>query len=54
MDHILLGAIAGGFSGSVGYLVAGKFHGKEKGESIYPMYAAALFCTIVLVFKFVV
>jgi hypothetical protein len=39
----MLGAIAGGVSGAVGYFIAGKFHGDEKVTQIYPIYAVILF-----------
>lgn len=52
MNQIILGALAGGFSGSFGFFIANKFHGKEKGEAWYPAYAAILFCAVVLSAKF--
>ena len=52
MNQVIIGALAGGFSGSVGFLIAGKFHGKEKGKEWYPAYSALLFCAIILTIKF--
>lgn len=44
----MLGALAGGVSGAFGFFLAGKFHGKEAGETLYPLYAATFFGLIVL------
>lgn len=52
MGLLLIGAVAGGFSGAAGYLIAGKIHGKEKIEMIYPAYAALCFAAIILAAKF--
>ena len=52
MNIVILGAMAGGISGAVGYFLAGKVHGSEKGNELYPLYAVALFCTAVLINKF--
>ena len=48
----MLGALAGGVSGAFGYLLAGKFHGLEKGEKIYPAYALTLFVALLMAAKF--
>lgn len=48
----MLGALAGGFSGAFGYFLAGKFHGNEKGETLYPVYAVAFFGIMVTAAKF--
>lgn len=48
MNIVMIGAVAGGVSGAVGYFLAGKFHGDEKGTQIYPIYAVALFGIAVL------
>lgn len=52
MNLILIGALAGGFSGAFGFFLAGKLHGTEKGERIYPLYAATFFGLLVLSAKF--
>lgn len=53
MNLLMLGAVAGGVSGAAGYFIAGKFHDEEKIETIYPMYAAALFIAIVIASRFI-
>ena len=50
---LLLGAVAGGLSGAFGHFLAGKFHGDEKGERVYPLYAAIFFGLMVLTAKVV-
>jgi hypothetical protein len=51
MNQIILGAMAGWFSGGLGYIIAGKFHGEEKGQTWYPAYAAVLFCSVIVAAK---
>lgn len=48
----MLGALAGGVSGAFGFFLAGKFHGNDKGERLYPIYSATFFGLIVLATKF--
>ena len=48
MNLLLMGALAGGLSGAFGHFLAGKLHGPQKGEKIYPLYAATFFGLIVL------
>ncbi len=48
MNIILIGALAGGFAGAFGFFLAGKVHGNEKGEQLYPLYAATFFGLLVL------
>ncbi|TDP52164.1 hypothetical protein C8D79_2814 [Bacteriovorax stolpii] len=52
MNLLMLGALAGGFSGAFGFFLAGKFHGNDKGEKLYPIYSATFFGLIVLATKF--
>lgn len=52
MNILMLGALAGGFSGAFGFFLAGKFHGNDKGEKLYPIYSATFFGLIVLATKF--
>nr|BDT28351.1 hypothetical protein BHI3_18170 [Bacteriovorax sp. HI3] len=52
MNLLMLGALAGGFSGAFGFFLAGKFHGNDKGERLYPIYSATFFGLIVLATKF--
>ncbi len=47
----MLGALAGGFSGAFGFFLAGKFHGSDKGESLYPIYSVTFFALIVVTAK---
>ena len=54
MNLLMLGALAGGFSGAFGFFLAKKFHGSDKAESHYPIYAASFFGLIVLAAKFLV
>lgn len=51
MNYLLVGAVAGGVSGAIGYFLAGKVHGVEKGQKIYPMYSATFFGVMVLASK---
>lgn len=53
MGLLMLGAVAGGVSGAAGYFIAERFHDEEKIETIYPMYAAALFIAIVIASRFI-
>jgi hypothetical protein len=53
MTLVMIGAVAGGVSGAAGYFVAGKFHGEEKVETLYPLYAAALFVVMVVATKLI-
>jgi hypothetical protein len=53
MTLVMLGAVAGGVSGAAGYFVAGKIHKEEKAESLYPLYAAALFVVMVVASKLI-
>ena len=53
MNLLMLGALAGGFSGAVGFFLAGRFHGEEKGGKIYPVYAVSFFGLMVMAAKFV-
>lgn len=48
MNIVMIGAVAGGVSGAVGYFLAGKFHGAEKVNQIYPLYAVSLFAIAVV------
>ena len=52
MNLLMLGALAGGFSGAFGFFLAGKLHGNDKGERLYPIYSATFFGLIVLATKF--
>ena len=51
MNILLIGALAGGLSGAFGHFLAGKFHGPQNGEKIYPLYAATFFGLMVLTAK---
>ena len=53
MNLLMLGAVAGGFSGAFGYLVADKIHGEEKVKTIYPVYAVSLFGLMILATKLI-
>ncbi len=53
MNYLMIGAVAGGISGAAGHFLAGKFHGDEKGEKIYPVYSATFFGLMVLGAKLV-
>ncbi|MEA9358180.1 hypothetical protein SHI21_18240 [Bacteriovorax sp. PP10] len=53
MNNLMIGAVAGGLSGAVGHFLAGKFHGNEKGQKIYPVYSATFFGLMVLGAKFI-
>lgn len=53
MNSLMIGAVAGGLSGAFGHFIAGKFHGEDKGEKIYPIYAASFFGLIVLAAKLI-
>jgi hypothetical protein len=48
MNYLLIGAVAGGVSGAFGHFLAGKVHGEEKGQKIYPAYSATFFGLMVL------
>lgn len=48
MNYYMIGAVAGGLSGAFGHFLAGKFHGEEKGQKIYPVYSATFFGLMVL------
>lgn len=48
MNYLMIGAVAGGLSGALGHFFAGKFHGDEKGQKIYPVYSATFFGLMVL------
>lgn len=48
----MLGALAGALSGALGFYLAGKFHGNEKGAKIYPLYSATFYGLIVLTTRF--
>lgn len=43
MTNIIVGAIAGGVAGAVGYFLANKFHNKEKAKTLYVVYMMAIF-----------
>ena len=47
MEQILLGAIAGGFSGALGHFTAGKIHDKDKAQKIYPIYSSIIFVILI-------
>ena len=51
MNLIFIGALAGGLSGALGFLIAGKFHGTEKREHIYPLYSATFFGLFLLTIR---
>ena len=48
MNYLMIGAIAGGVSGAFGHFLAGKVHGEEKGQKIYPAYSVTFFGLMVL------
>lgn len=48
MNYLMIGAVAGGVSGAFGHFLAGKVHGDEKGQKIYPVYSATFFGLFVL------
>jgi hypothetical protein len=50
---ILIGAMAGGASGAVGYFLAGKVHGDEKINQLYPLYSVIFFGLFVLATKLI-
>jgi hypothetical protein len=52
MNVLMLGAVAGGFSGAFGYFLAGRVHGEEKVETLYPVYAVIFFGAMVAAAKF--
>ena len=54
MNLLMLGAVAGGVSGAAGFFLAGRFHGEEKGEKIYPLYALSFFGLMILAARLVV
>lgn len=43
MTNIIIGAIAGGVAGAVGYFLANKFHNKDKAKTLYVVYMMAIF-----------
>ena len=51
MNVVMIGAVAGGVSGAIGYFLAGKVHGTEKGNQIYPLYSVVLFGMVVTASK---
>lgn len=53
MNLLVLGALAGGLSGAIGFFLAGRFHGEEKGEKLYPVYSASFFGLMILASKFI-
>ena len=48
MNYLMIGALAGGVSGAIGHFLAGKVHGDEKGQQIYPFYSVTFFGMMVL------
>lgn len=50
----MIGAVAGGVSGAAGFFLAGRFHGEEQGEKLYPIYSLALFGMMILASRLVV
>lgn len=48
MELLLVGALAGGASGALGYFTASKFHQKDLVERIYPLYSLIFFVTLVV------
>ncbi len=48
MELLLVGAIAGGASGALGYFTASKFHQKDLVERIYPIYSLIFFVALVV------
>ena len=53
MNLLVLGALAGGLSGAVGFFLAGRVHGEEKGEKLYPVYSVSFFGIMILAAKFI-
>ena len=53
MNYLMIGALAGGVSGAFGHFLAGKVHGNEKGEQIYPVYSVTFFGIMILASKFI-
>ena len=53
MNYLVIGAVAGGVSGAIGHFLAGKVHGDEKGQKVYPMYSATFFGMMVLASKII-
>ncbi len=51
MNIVMIGAVAGGISGAVGFFFASKVHGDEKGNQLYPIYAVTIFAALVLTSK---
>ena len=49
----MIGALAGGGSGAFGHFLAGKVHGNEKGQQIYPAYSVVFFGMMVLASKLI-
>lgn len=49
----MIGALAGGVSGAFGHFLAGKFHGDEKGQKLYPVYSVTCFGLMILGSKFI-
>lgn len=51
MNYLMIGALAGGVSGAFGHFLAGKVHGDEKGQKIYPVYSVTFFGIMVFASK---
>lgn len=53
MSLLLLGAVAGGASGALGYITAEKIHSKDLVEQYYPLYSLVFFSILIVCAKLI-